>query len=73
MRSAAGRAVTIERLDTRSHGWRTLRLVALTSYGEYAEAIIPVTVQRGTTLRAVLPASQAKPCYLAGYSKVVRT
>ena len=37
------------------------------------EAFIKVDVPKGTTLRAVLPLSQAKPCYLSGYSKPVRT
>ncbi len=32
----------------------------------------PPSVPR-TTLRAVLPLAQAKPCYLAGYSKLIRT
>jgi hypothetical protein len=27
----------------------------------------------GTKLRAVLPLSQAKPCYAAGYSEVLQT
>ena len=30
-------------------------------------------VPKGTTVRAHVPASQAKPCYLAGYSKLIRT
>ena len=28
---------------------------------------------KGTTVRAHVPVSQAKPCYLAGYSKLIRT
>ncbi len=31
-----------------------------------------IAVPKGTTLRAVLPLQAAKPCYLAGYSKLVR-
>ena len=30
-------------------------------------------VPKGTSIRAVLPLAQAKPCYLAGYSNIVRT
>ena len=30
-------------------------------------------VPKGTTIRAVLPRSQAGACYLAGYSKLIRT
>ena len=30
-------------------------------------------VPKGTTLRAVLPLAAAKPCYLGGYSKLIRT
>ena len=38
-----------------------------------ALVVLLVAVRRGTTLRAVLPLASARPCYLAGYSKLVRT
>ena len=66
-----GKRVTIERLD---NGWRRVRTVVVeaTDYGGYAEKDIVLKLPKGTLLRAVLPLSQAKPCYLAGYSKLVR-
>jgi hypothetical protein len=30
-------------------------------------------VPKGTLIRAVLPLSQARPCYLAGYGPLMRT
>jgi hypothetical protein len=71
--SAPTRKVTLERLDTRTRSWRTVRVVKVPSRGGYAEAVVRVKVPKGTTLRAVLPLSQAKPCYLPGYSKAIRT
>jgi hypothetical protein len=66
-----GKRVTIERLD---HGWRRVRTVVVeaSDYGGYAEKDIVLKVPKGTLVRAALPLSQAKPCYLAGYSKLVR-
>jgi hypothetical protein len=60
--------------------WRTVRTVTLTESGAppgvgwivtwtYFRASFP----KGSQLRAVLPESQAKPCYLAGVSRMVRT
>lgn len=70
-----GKRVSIERFDTRSRTWRSVKTVVLESdYGEYAERKnVKIAVPKGTTLRAVLPLAQAKPCYLAGYSKLIRT
>ncbi len=49
-------------------------VVRADSYGEFAEKDhFKIAVPKGTTLRAVLPLAQAKPCYLAGYSKLIRT
>jgi hypothetical protein len=70
-----GKRISIQRFDTDSRTWRSLKTVVLeSSYAEYAERRnIKIGVPKGTTLRAVLPLSQAKPCYLAGYSKLIRT
>jgi hypothetical protein len=71
-----GKRVTIERFDTAARVWRRVQTVVVhsASYGEYAEKTgVRIGVPRGTTLRAVLPLAQAKPCYLAGYSPIVRT
>jgi hypothetical protein len=70
-----GKRVAVERFDTATRTWRRIRtvIVEATDYGGYAEKEVRLKVPKGTTLRAVLPLAQAKPCYLAGYSKLVRT
>lgn len=43
-------------------------------YSRYGEAKkLKFKVPKGTTIRAVMPRSQAGECYLAGYSKLLRT
>jgi hypothetical protein len=74
--------VRVERFDTRSRRWNLVRTVLLTesqSSRNYGGSSLIVTtepfrlaVPKGTTLRAVLPLASARPCYLAGYSKLVR-
>lgn len=74
-RSFWRKRVVIER---RSGGrWIKVRTVLLTdSYvltGHSAtSAEFKLSVPRGTLIRAVMPLSEAKPCYLAGTSKTVR-
>lgn len=60
--------------------WRTVRTVTLTETYSYpgvswmvSAADFRASFPEGSTLRAVLPASQAKPCYLAGVSRTLRT
>jgi hypothetical protein len=61
--------------------WTTVRTIVLTETsamgGYYASsgagAEFTVSVPKGTLLRAVLPLSQAPPCYLGGVSRTVRT
>lgn len=72
--SVDGKRVRIERLTPA--GWKLLQTVVLKTegYNGYAEKDkLRFNVPKGTTIRAVLPRSQARPCYLAGYSKLVRT
>lgn len=74
--------VRVERFDIRSGKWilvRTLLLTQSESSRNYGGSSLIVgtrsfhpPVPKGTTLRAVLPLQAAKPCYLAGYSKLVR-
>jgi len=71
---ADGKRVIIERLMRA--GWKKLQTVVVRSegYTEFAEKSgLRFKVPKGTTIRAVLPRSQAGPCYLAGYSKLIRT
>jgi hypothetical protein len=60
--------------------WKTLKNVLLTEQGGAGNAGTIWTsvrfkafVRRGKLVRGVLPASQAKPCYLAGASNPMRT
>jgi hypothetical protein len=73
--SVDGRKVTVERFTGGS--WRKLQTVvlkALPGYVQYAEKKkLRFRVPQGTTIRAVLPRSQAGACYLAGYSQLIRT
>jgi hypothetical protein len=69
-----GKRVTVQRLTP--GGWKPVQTVTMKSggYGAWGEVRgLRFKVPKGTTVRAVLPLSQAKPCYLAGYSKLVRT
>jgi hypothetical protein len=60
--------------------WKTVRRIVLTeqigdSYGlgsVNTGEIFRARVPKGTLVRAVLPRSQARPCYLAGVSNTVR-
>ena len=61
--------------------WATVRQVVLTEThstpglgsGTFTNAHFRASFPRGSVLRAVLPRSEAKPCYLAGVSNTVRT
>jgi hypothetical protein len=73
---------TIQRFDNRLGAWSTVRTVVLTeSYGPprgslggqgaFADFTLPVA--KGTLIRALLPRSQAGPCWLPGISNSIRT
>lgn len=71
------KGVVIQR-RTRS-GWVALRRVVLTDSLSLSgtlsatEATFPLRVPKGTVVRAVVPLAQARPCYVAGLSRAVRT
>jgi hypothetical protein len=69
-----GKRIRVERLTPT--GWKLLQTVVVKSkgYGGWAEKDkLRFKVPKGTTIRAVLPRSQTGACYLAGYSKLIRT
>jgi hypothetical protein len=68
------RFVLLQRFERRRGVWITMRRLLLTEgrAGNYSAPFRP-RVPRGTQLRAVLPLSQARPCYLAGYGPIFRT
>jgi hypothetical protein len=75
-RSFWRKSVQIQRRQGGS--WRTVRSVRLTdslsSTGvvSVSAATFRLAVPRGTSLRAFLPAAQAKPCYVASTSRPIR-
>jgi hypothetical protein len=73
--SVDGKRATVQRLTPT--GWKKLQIVVLKAqpgYVQYAERKkLHFKVPKGTTIRAVFPRSQAGACYLAGYSKLLRT
>ena len=72
------RNVTIQRFDRRLGRWDRYRSVILTEQRAagswvWTSGQFTARLPRGSMLRAVLPASQAGPCYLSGTSLPVRT
>lgn len=66
--------VQIQLSNARLGTWTTLRTVVLeTSRGSRSEGTFTLKVPRGRLIRAVLPLSQARPCYLAGFSVSLQT
>ena len=71
---------SLQRFDRVKRVWREVRKIQLTETGAppgvgwvwTGSEKVRVQVAKGTTLRAVLPLSQTKPCYLAGYSNLLR-
>lgn len=70
--------VLLQRFDRSRSAWVNVRKLVLDN--TFGPGLIwsttdrfTVKLPRGTTIRAVLPLDQAKPCFLAGYSKLVRT
>jgi hypothetical protein len=72
--------VMLQRFDAKKRVWIDVRRVLLTETG--APPGVPwiwsgsdkvrVDVPKRTTMRAVLPLAQTRPCYLAGYSNLLR-
>lgn len=73
------RHALVQRYDSKRHGWVTLQRVLLTDSGgqsgapySWTSGEFTAAVPKGTLLRATLPASEAKPCYLPGTSPTVK-
>jgi hypothetical protein len=72
--------VTLQRFDAAKRAWIDIRSVLLTDTGApqgvgwiwSGKDKLNVKVPKGTLLRATLPLSQARPCYLAGWSNLLR-
>ena len=59
-----------QRFDRRVGTWKTVRQVVLSSSRSGTE--FTASVPKGTLVRAVLPLSQARPCWIDGYSRTFR-
>ena len=74
------RKVVLQRFDAKKRNWVDIRSVLLTETAARSGSTYVLSgtekfrqqVPKGTLLRATLPLSQAKPCYLAGYSNLLR-
>ena len=73
-----GRRALLQRLT--QSGWKTIRSVRLTESGAppgstyvYSSGRADLDVPKRTLVRALFPRLQAKPCYLAGYSNMLRS
>jgi hypothetical protein len=69
-----------QRFDRRLGTWKLVKVVVLTETGGFPGyggaatwAEFRARLPKGTLVRAVFPRSQARPCYLGGVSKLVRT
>lgn len=74
------RYVVVQRFERRLGRWRDVKKVVLTETGAapgssyvWTSANFHVKVPKGTKIRATFPLSQARPCYLAGYSNQLET
>ena len=77
-RSLAGRTAHLERYDRKTSKWIVAARAKLMSGGygysdRNTRAIFGVKLPANTIIRAVVPASQARPCHLAGYSGMLTT
>jgi hypothetical protein len=72
------RPVMLQRFDRSRRTWVTVQKLSLQN--TFGPGLIWSTtgkfkpkVPKGTTVRAVLPLTEAKPCYIGGYSNLLRT
>jgi hypothetical protein len=68
------RFVLLQRFERTRGAWVTVRRLLLTEEHGLSKLTKPFRpgVRRGTQIRAVFPASQARPCYLPGVSQTLR-
>ena len=72
-RSLRRRHAKLERYEKSTGRWLAVRRASLvdTSYGFETRATFRARLPRGTIIRAVVAASQARPCHLAGFSNML--
>lgn len=67
----AGKSVSIQRFDQRIGRWKSIRRIPAHATNEGTR--FTLRTPKGTRIRAVIPTSQARPCFLSGISQVIRT
>jgi hypothetical protein len=80
LRSFWRKRVVLQRYDSSIRNWRDVRSMPLTKTGSAPGSPFVWSeteksrqqISKGTLMRATLPRGQAKPCYLAGYSNLLR-
>lgn len=80
-RSFWKRRIIIQRFDRQRRTWTKVKTVVLAHSGAAPGSLyvwstsdeFALKLPKGTTIRAVLPRDQAKPCHVAGYSSLLRT
>jgi hypothetical protein len=73
--------ILIQRFDKRTRKWVVAKTLRLENSGAAPGSVyvwsttdeFAVPVPKGTTIRAVLPLAQAKPCHIGGYSNLLVT
>jgi hypothetical protein len=78
-RSFWRKQIVFQRFDTQRRNWVDLKTVRLTKTGSNPGSPFQWSktghfkqkAPKGTTFRATLPLSQARPCYVAGYSNIL--
>jgi hypothetical protein len=73
-----GKRVSIQVFDKKTRVWNQVQTVKLTEQGGgggyvWTSGRFRPKVPKNAQMRGVLPPAQAKPCYLAGCSGIVRT
>jgi hypothetical protein len=80
MRPLWRKRIALQRYDPSIRNWRDVRSALLSTTGSNPGSPFVWSqtekfrqqIPKGTLLRATLPLAQAKPCYLAGYSNLLR-
>jgi hypothetical protein len=64
------KVLRLQRFDSGGRTWKPVKTVR---FGSDNQMTFRAAVPKGTTLRLMLPRAEARPCYLAGYSNLLRT
>jgi hypothetical protein len=73
--AANGKRLLLQRFESDNRVWSPVRTIVFRNSGSagWPQMTFSATVPKGTVLRLTLPRAEARPCYLAGYSNLIRT